>query len=156
METNEANTLQEAQALYSKFLENVPAVKKDAVNPHFKNRYAPLDSWIEAIQHAVNATPGVVYQENLYMYGDCQMWCASLTCGNHTLNRVVLHLWNTDSPPKPQECGSIMTYMRRYGLQVLLGRVGETDDDAQTTNTTTKKQTTAPKQSNTTTTGGYY
>lgn len=136
-------------SLLKQFLAAIPTVAKTSVNPHFKNRYAPLDAWLEAINVAMEKHP-VVLREFCSIENCVQMWTAVLedTEGNQ-LNRVTLSLWSITSMPTPQQCGSIMTYMRRYGLQMLIGRVGEDDDDASSGQPQQTQRKQEPKQAHT-------
>lgn len=108
----------------------VSPVSKDAENPFVKNRYASLNSVIEACRDALIAQsiwvvqyPVAVDAGNLglvtkLVHAESGQWQASL---------MVMPLPKSD----PQGYGSALTYARRYGLATLVGLVSEADDDAE-------------------------
>jgi len=103
---------------------------KDAENPFVKNRYASLNSVIEACREALTAQsiwvaqyPVAVEAGHLglvtkLVHGESGQWQSSL---------MVMPLAKSD----PQGYGSALTYARRYGLATLVGLVSEIDDDAE-------------------------
>ena len=103
---------------------------KDAENPFVKNRYASLNSVIEAcrdaliaqsiwvVQYPVAAEPGHLGLMTKLVHGDSGQWQSSV---------MVMPLPKDD----PQGYGSALTYARRYGLATLVGMISETDDDAE-------------------------
>jgi ERF superfamily len=105
-----------------------PKLQKDGVNPHFKNKYVPLDSLMEAI------TP--------VLTGHGLVWI-TLPCrdeqGEPALRYRLVHVESgeeiTETMPlllkaeDPQGQGSAITYARRYSLMALLGLVANDDDD---------------------------
>ena len=103
---------------------------KDAENPFVKNRYASLNSVIEAcrealiaqsiwvVQYPVATEPGHLGLMTKLVHGESGQWQASV---------MVMPLPKND----PQGYGSALTYARRYGLATLVGLVSETDDDAE-------------------------
>ncbi len=103
---------------------------KDAENPFVKNRYASLNSVIEACrdaltaqsiwvaQYPVAADAGHLGLVTKLVHGDSGQWQSSL---------MVMPLPKND----PQGYGSALTYARRYGLATLVGMVSEADDDAE-------------------------
>lgn len=103
---------------------------KDAENSFVKNRYASLNSVIEACREALTAQSIWVAQYPVaaetghlglvtkLVHGDSGQWQSSL---------MVMPLPKSD----PQGYGSALTYARRYGLSTLVGMVSEADDDAE-------------------------
>ena len=101
---------------------------KDSTNPHFKNRYADLQSVIEAIKPALNKH-GVFFSQHP----------TPSDAGTLGLTTILLHSsgeWIEDTAiiplPKndPQGYGSAMTYGRRYGLAAICG-LFQSDDDGE-------------------------
>ena len=101
---------------------------KDSTNPHFKNRYADLQSVIEAIKPALNKH-GVFFSQHP----------TPSDTGTLGLTTILLHSsgeWIEDTAiiplPKndPQGYGSAMTYGRRYGLAAICG-LFQSDDDGE-------------------------
>ena len=103
---------------------------KDAENPFVKNRYASLNSVIDACrdaltaqaiwvaQYPVAAEAGHLGLVTKLVHGESGQWQSSL---------MVMPLPKND----PQGYGSALTYARRYGLATLVGLVSEADDDAE-------------------------
>ncbi len=101
---------------------------KDAENPFVKNRYATLNSVIEACREALAGQsiwvvqfPVAANSEHLALvtklvHAESGQWQSSL---------MVMPLPKND----PQGYGSALTYARRYGLATLVGMVSEIDDD---------------------------
>jgi hypothetical protein len=101
---------------------------KDSTNPHFNNRYADLQSVIEAIKPALNKH-GVFFSQHP----------TPSDAGTLGLTTILLHSsgeWIEDTAiiplPKndPQGYGSAMTYGRRYGLAAICG-LFQADDDGE-------------------------
>lgn len=111
----------------AKFHELMGNVAKDANNPFFKSKYAPLESILPAIK-------GPLKEAGLVFYQAPATWDnkpALLTClldietGESIENTVPLILAKQD----PQGVGSAITYMRRYALVSMLGLNCDEDDD---------------------------
>lgn len=101
---------------------------KDSTNPHFKNRYADLQSVIEAIKPALNKN-GIFFSQHP----------TPSDSGTLGLTTILIHSsgeWIEDTAiiplPKndPQGYGSAMTYGRRYGLAAICG-LFQSDDDGE-------------------------
>lgn len=105
---------------------DIRKVTKDATNPHFKSKYAPLDEVWDAckevaekhglliLQH-VGKENGDIYVATRVVHLESEEWVEhTLPCG---LDK------NT-----AQSVGSAITYLRRYGLQPLFGVCPEDDD----------------------------
>jgi hypothetical protein len=105
------------------FQKEVGTIKKDAVNPHFKNTYASLAAIIEAIKEPLTRN-GLTYVQ--------------FPSGVNGLTTRLMHEsgeWMeetftvTPSKNDPQGVGSAITYQRRYALGAVLGIATEDDDD---------------------------
>ena len=98
---------------------------KNAVNPHFKNRYADL-------AELVNVTRPVLASHSLAV----TQWVGFVE-GNATVETVLMHesgewMSSTAATPvnkkDPQGIGSAVTYLRRYSLAAVCN-VAQEDDD---------------------------
>ena len=113
--------------------------KLTAVNPHFKNRYAPLDEVLRVVNeglpkdHRIEQTTGIA--------DGILMFVSRLYKGDTVVREAVFPFPTTS---KAQELGSALTYCRRYGLLLLFNLVGEEDDDGNAAQGNTKP---APKKS---------
>ncbi|MBP6979036.1 MAG: ERF family protein [Bacteroidales bacterium] len=99
-------------------------VTKDAMNPHFKNRYASLSQIIESVQKPLN---------------ECGLAVMQLPAGDHELETILIHTSGefiaetyrmTPQRDDPQGLGSAITYQRRYALGAILCLNIDEDDDA--------------------------
>ena len=100
-------------------------VGKDAVNPHFKNRYASLSNIIDATQKHLT---------------DCDLSILQLPC-LEGLTTILLHksgeyISATSATPSkdatnPQALGSALTYAKRYAYAGILNLNIDEDDDGQ-------------------------
>lgn len=98
---------------------------KDGLNPHFRSRYADLESCWDAIREPLTSnglsviqtldeSPDAVVVETMLLHISGQ-WIS----GRNTLKPV---------KNDPQGIGSCITYGRRYGLAAIVG-LTQTDDD---------------------------
>ena len=106
-----------------KFQGQMLKVGKDAINPHFKNRYASLSTIIEATQKPL---------------ADCGLAIIQLPEGENCLRTMLVHESGeylsesykmTPSKNDPQGLGSAITYQRRYALGAILNLNIDEDDD---------------------------
>lgn len=100
-------------------------VPKDAINPHFRNKYASLSQIIESIEKPLN---------------ECGLAIMQLPAGDHELETILLHSSGeyiaetyrmTPTRDDPQGLGSAITYQRRYALGAILCLNIDEDDDAE-------------------------
>lgn len=111
----------------------IPTVAKDSVNPHFKNRYASLDTIIEAVMPVLARHGLTVVQGTTAPDRDEAGRVTAFTVTTQLLHRsgesltsaVVVPLAKADA----QGAGGALTYGRRYGLAALLCLATDDDDD---------------------------
>jgi hypothetical protein len=106
-----------------------PTLKKDGVNPHFRSKYAPLDTIVETINPLL-VKNGLVWST---------MPSFDATTGEPTLKYELAHAPSRESKDgemklllskgDPQGQGSAITYARRYALVSVLNLVADDDDD---------------------------
>lgn len=101
------------------------AVKKAASNPHFKSKYADLSEVVEAVVPALNAN-GIGVIQSPSFDGDLVGVTTVLIHESGAMAQSTLHL----RPMKgdAQQCGSAITYARRYALLAMTGAAPEDDD----------------------------
>lgn len=120
---NLAKSLVAAQA-------DLPAVTKDSVNPHFRNKYASLDAVVEAVRGPL-AKHGLAIVQGATSPA---VGAPALTVETLLVHQSGEWLSNTVTVPMakvdPQGAGGALTYGRRYGLAALLSLATEEDDDA--------------------------
>jgi hypothetical protein len=120
---NRSENITSLAAALCAFQADVKNVKKDAVNPFFKSKYASLDSIWDEVRpllknHKLALTQfpsgdGELTSILLHESGEFIEVSAKMSIKEHT----------------PQGQGSAITYMRRYAMSSILGIVTEEDDD---------------------------
>ena len=103
---------------------------QDAVNPHFKSKYTPLDTIVEKVG------PLLAHNGLVWMTFPCQdaksqpvlrYRLTHAATGEHIEDTMPLLI----TQPTPQGMGSALTYARRYSLCAVLNLVADADDDGQ-------------------------
>lgn len=110
---------------------DMPAIVKDAENPHYKSTFASLDNIIAVVRPILNKHGFTLIQgapELLTMETPHMMRVTSVLLhesGEWVASGVVIPIAKLD----PQGAGQAVTYGRRYSLSPLLALATETDDD---------------------------
>lgn len=104
-----------------KFKAIVGAIKKDGLNPHYKNKYATIESVLEAIEQPLKEV-GLGFIQCPQETGlKTIVFCDN---GETILESFVPYIGATDM----QKLGSAITYARRYALVSMFGLEQEDDD----------------------------
>ena len=99
--------------------------KKDAMNPHFRSRYADLASVWEAARAPLAKNGLAVIQTSAETErGACIDTTLVHASGECISGRLTLPVTKSDA----QGFGSAITYARRYGLAAILGIAADDDD----------------------------
>ena len=99
---------------------------RDAVNPHFRSKYADLASGLVAIKKGLSDN-GIAIVQVTYVNSDNMMLETRLI---HSSGQwITSHYPVCKMPANQQQMGSALTYARRYSLFALVGIAGSTDDD---------------------------
>lgn len=109
------------------------AVGMDAVNPHFKAKYASLDNIIETIRPTLARHKLAVVQGATLPESNSEGKVTGFTVetmlvhesGEWLTSGVVMPIAKAD----PQGAGAAITYGRRYGLSAILSLATDEDDD---------------------------
>lgn len=118
------------------------AVTKDALNPHFKARYASLDALTDTVR-PILAKHGIA----LVQGGD------NVDASSVAIETMLLHSsgeWVSNNfimpleKPTAQSAGSAISYGRRYGLSSLLALTTDEDDDGAKASAPPAKKAAAP------------
>jgi hypothetical protein len=134
------------------------AAPKDALNPHFKSRYADLpavwnacrkplsDNGLSICQMPCDAEVGRAALETLLMHAS----------GQFIISRFSVKVFKDDA----QGIGSALTYLRRYALASIVGVVADDDDDGNSASgvkpeTTKSVNKQPPKKTQPTAASGY-
>lgn len=109
----------------------VTRVKKTGDNPHFKSKYTPLDEIVLAVRPHMTGL-GLILQQHTDVVTVDGKPILELTTrvihvesGECTGTSVRWPIVDSN----PQKLGSLITYLRRYSLEPLLGIVASDDDD---------------------------
>ena len=97
-------------------------IEKDKLNPHFKTKYASLDSVLDAVTPALCKYGLVIVQPlqsgrvlNTHLY--------------HESGEVLTSMFELPDISDIQKIGSTLTYARRYSVCALLGITADEDND---------------------------
>lgn len=124
MKTSEQ--INEISAALAKALAVITNPTKDATNPHFRSKYATLDTGLNVIREALSKV-GISFVQATRIEGEMLMLDSRIMFGNQWIESEYPVI---KFPAKQQEIGSALTYARRYSLFALVGVAGEEDDDA--------------------------
>jgi hypothetical protein len=127
---NKSESIQELSKALSVANKGVKNPQKNATNPHFKNRYATLDSVIEAYKESY-LDNGITVLENPVTKDDLVGVEVTFL---HESGQFITHDPFMLPPGKntAQGYGSSITYARRYALSAVLNIAAEEDDDGNT------------------------
>lgn len=104
------------------FKKKVGVVRKDSTNPHFKNKYATIESVLETIENPLSECGLGFYQSVKDMTLETVVY--DFETGETLVSVVPLIMTKQDM----QQLGSAITYARRYGLVSMFGLEQEDDD----------------------------
>lgn len=139
----QSTEIAELFAAVSAFLGEVEAPSKNAINPHFKNRYADL-SEVLSVARPVLAKHGLALIQTTAV-SEGVVYC--VTTLGHKSGQWVRSFWPViPGRNDPQGYGSALTYARRYGASSILGLAPEDDDGEAAAREPTKPQDPTPAQ----------
>jgi len=109
------------------FQAEAPTLPKDAINPHFRSKYTPLDTIVETIRPLLGKHGLVWMTLPVSSEGRPALFyrLAHAKTGEQISGTMPLLLGKEDS----QGLGSAITYARRYSLCAVLNLVADDDDD---------------------------
>lgn len=118
-------------------------VVKDGTNPHFKSKYATLESVIGVCKEALNANGIVFIQGGEETNGELLVLYTRLVheSGEWIESAISMKPVKAD----PQGIGSCITYARRYSLAAICGVASEEDDDGNAASHAPKTDKPEPK-----------
>ncbi len=131
-------------AALAKAQSEMPAVEKDAVNPHFKSRFTSLDHLIAKTRPVLNRHGLAIVQLPLRDHD-----------GMPVLRTTIAHSdgasISADAPLIPmkqdmQGIGAAISYMRRFAWAAACGIASETDDDGESIAQHTPQEATGAAQ----------
>ena len=123
---NKSESITSLTKALNTFQGKLTSVKKDAVNPFYKSKYATLDTIWETIRKllsenglAITQTMGILDGKSILettLYHTSGEWISGIQLVNPVKD-------------DPQALGSAISYARRYSLSAILGIVSDEDDD---------------------------
>ncbi len=132
MSSNSTPTLEALAAALCLAQSEMPAAKKDSVNPFFRSKYAGLSSIMQAAIPVLSKHGLAVSQFVTHINGESALETILLhTSGQYISSVMPLFLKTND----PQGQGSAITYARRYAFMAAIGMVADEDDDGNATRT---------------------
>lgn len=106
----------------------MPDLQRSAINPHFQNRYVPLEELIEKVVPVLNKHNFVLMQmPGIGSEGIPVLHYLLRHASGEIIEGIMLLMAAKDDP---QGQGSAITYARRYSLMAMLGLCADADDDA--------------------------
>ena len=123
-----SESLVELTKALSKFQGEITSVKKTAVNPFFKSKYADLDAVWEMCRKPLSSNGFALVQMPVELEGKLYLETLLIhTSGEYIKGYLALNPKAMD----PQAVGSAITYARRYAMSAMLGVSADEDDDAE-------------------------
>lgn len=120
-----SETIAELADALSKAQGEMDGAKKDAVNPHFRSKYADLESVWDACREPLSKHGLSVLQP---VSGSGKQVCVTTMLTHKSGQWIASDLYLTAVQDNPQAVGSAITYGRRYGLSSMVGIAPEDDD----------------------------
>jgi hypothetical protein len=109
---------------------------KNANNPFFKSKYAPLEEVWKACRKALTDNGIAVLQFPIHSE-DGRLHLETMLC--HSSGESITRTFSTPVKDQtPQGYGSAITYLRRFALAATVGVVADEDDDGATASGTVK------------------
>lgn len=112
------------------FQADLPRVELDAVNPHFKSKYASLGSVTKAVLPKLTEH-GFAFSVGSFVDNGLLVVDAHLMHESGESRSLQFPITETN----PQKIGSALSYARRYALSALTGVVADEDDDGNAAST---------------------
>lgn len=123
-----------------------PKLQKNAINPHFKNKYISLDALMDAIVPVLSKHKLIWATMPTTVNGEPALAYTLIhTPSGEQISEVMLLQAKAASP---QDQGSAITYARRYSLMAVLGLVADEDDDGEKATVSAKAPANAVDKNN--------
>lgn len=107
----------------------MPGIQKNAINPHFRNRYVSLEALLDVVMPVLQENDVILLQLPTTV-GDqpaLKTRLVHVPTGDEIEDTMFLML----DKDNPQGQGSAITYARRYSLMSILSLVADEDDDGE-------------------------
>ena len=107
------------------FHQTNPHAYEDKRNPHFKNKYASLESVIKTVRTASQF--GLTFTQEMDFEGEISFVRTVMMHSSGSMRVSRTKIVSKD-PNDPQKQGSAISYAKRYGLQSIFGLPSDDDD----------------------------
>jgi len=143
-----SENINEISAALAKVQGDIKAAQKDGANPHFKSRFASLNSHWDVCREVLSKN-GLTVTQLPSLTEDGRNMLVTMLChssGQWFKSCMILKPVKDD----PQGMGSCLTYARRYMLSAIVGTTSDDEDDdgEGASGRTNGKSKTAPTKSN--------
>lgn len=143
---DQSDTINELMAALAKAQGEMNGAIKDSTNPHFKTKYADLSSVWDACRYPLSKN-GLAVTQSVIENGEMRYLVTTL---GHASGQWIKSYLPINIEAKGvnaiQQLGSILTYLRRYGLSAIVGVSPEEDDGNGAPNYSMQKQEMKQKQ----------
>ena len=128
MNINTTTPESQLNASFVKALGELRNVAKNAVNPHFRNRYASLDAILDDVRPILASHNLGISQEPLFEDGKAGVVTRIIhESGESRESTLLLPIKDQTA----QGVGSALTYAKRYAISSILGITADDDDDGE-------------------------
>ena len=131
-----SETIAELATALSKAQGQIDAALKGSTNPHFKSKYADLNSLREAIREPVSVNDLSIIQLPRTTAGFVEIETMLMHKSGEFISEVLQMPYGQNSP---QAIGSALSYCRRYSLSSILNLSADDDDGNAATESTNKQ-----------------
>ena len=131
-----SETIAELATALSKAQGQIDAALKGSTNPHFKSKYADLNSLREAIREPLSVNDLSVIQLPRTTDGFVEIETMLMHKSGEFISEVLQMPYGQNSP---QAIGSALSYCRRYSLSSILNLSADDDDGNAATESTNKQ-----------------
>lgn len=138
MNNTTSELINDLSAALSKAQGEMTNAVHDKVNPHFKSRYASLNSVLDACRPHLSKH-GLAVMQNLGVQGDYYTLTTTLSHSSGQWSRSCAPVCSIKC--NPQQVGSALTYFRRYALSAIVGISSDDDEDGNIAQEASKQQT---------------
>jgi hypothetical protein len=128
MNITENTTASQLNSSFVKALGELRNVAKNAINPHFKNRYASLDAILDDVRPILSKHGLGISQEPLFEDGKAGVVTRIIHESGETRESTLLLPLKDQSA---QGVGSALTYAKRYAISSVLMIAADDDEDGE-------------------------
>lgn len=126
--TTQSENLNELAVALAKAQGEITPAEKDGLNPHFKSKYATLDSVWAACRQPLSKN-GLSILQTISIDGENMLLTTTLLHSSGQWVKSIIPI--ASGKMSPQVIGSALSYFKRYSLASMVGVVAGDDDDGE-------------------------